>query len=644
MIKILPNTRNVIRDSLLTVAIGLSSFSVYAQAVRTYNGLHNNIEHPDWGAYHGEYLRIAPNAYADSISQAAFPNKINPRIVSNRLFKQQHIIPSTHNLSAFVWVFGQFIDHDITLLLPNKSEPLNIKVPQCDSVFDPNCFGNAIIPLSRAMSKPGSGTDISNPRNYRNSVTSWIDGSMIYGSEKDRADYLRTFQGGKLKLGKHGLLPMNTMDNTLAAPVDPHAPMMGNHNRNTIKLFVAGDIRANENIYLTTMQTLFAREHNRLCEKLKKKYPEWSDEKLYQHARKIVSGEIQAIFYERWLPAVGIHLPDYHGYDPSIRPNITLGFATAAFRMGHSLLNGKLLRMKDNCQPLPGGKLELKDAFFSPKLLVDMGKISPFLKGMSYQVEQELDCKVVDNVRNFLFGTPGIGMDLAAVNIQRGRDVGLPGFNKIREAYGLNRIESFQELCANPELVSILSELYGSVDDVDPWVGMLAEDNVQGSIFGETLITIMGRQFQALRDGDRFYYENDPVLTLDEKKAIKNTTLHDIIVANSDLELLQENVFYAEPECLYNRIPLKKDNLAMYVFPNPTSSVYNLAIHSDSESKARFRVINSVGQVISESPLPLTLGMNTYVEALDENLPEGIYFLNITDENESNTIKIIKSR
>src|SRR5205823_1787394 len=106
------------------------------------------------------------------------------------------------------------------------------------------------------------------------------------------------------------------------------------------KLFLAGDVRANENSELTSLQTLFVREHNRLATQIAKQHPAWSDEQIYQQARRLVIGEIQNITYNEWLPALlGQNaLPRYTGYNPGVNPGISNEFSTAAFRFGHSML------------------------------------------------------------------------------------------------------------------------------------------------------------------------------------------------------------------------------------------------------------------------------------------------------------------
>lgn len=135
---------------------------------------------------------------------------------------------------------------------------------------------------------------------------------------------------------------------------------------------------------------------------------------------------------------------------------------------------------------------------------------------------------------------------MASINIQRGRERGLPDFNTLREEFGLPAYTNWLDINSDYLVFDRLHDVY-QLDDMDPWVGMLAEEPVPGSIFGETVKKFMEIQFLALRDGDRFYYEIDPVLANADKEWIKNTTLHEVIMLNTGVTIMQNNVFEAMP-------------------------------------------------------------------------------------------------
>lgn len=451
-------------------------------------------------------------------------------------------------LSDYCWVWGQFIDHDLGLTPDGINEPAMIPVPAGDPWFDPMNTGTMMIPMMRNAFDPSTGTDPANPRRHPNMITAFIDGSGVYGSDEVRTNWLRTFSGGKLKVSAGNLLPFNTYTGEFDAPIDPNAPHMDNPVGISDKIPVAGDIRAGENPLLFSIHTLFVREHNRLCDVLSQEHPDWTDEQLYQQARKLVSGTIQSIVYNEWLPTLGIELPEYTGYKPDVNPQLMNVFTAAAFRLGHTLLNGNLRCLDNEGNVVPEGNLPLRDAFFNPFPAMASG-IEVFLKGMAEQTQQSFDPKVIDDVRNFLFGPPGPGgLDLASINISRGRERGLPDFNTVREAFGLTPYSFFQQINSSAAVFTILQDVYGGhIDRIDPWIGFLSEQPMTGKLLGSTLTKIMEVQFTALRDGDRFFYENDPVLNDQEKSKIRHTSFHDVIMRNTGISLMQDKVFESMP-------------------------------------------------------------------------------------------------
>ena len=536
------------RIILLLVSLTFFQLSTFGQENRTFDGSENNLQYPNWNATHSQLKRLTTTAYADGIAAPAGTTRPNPRIISNALFAQDSSLSDPRNLSDFVWVFGQFIDHDLSLTA-DSNEPAMIQVPAGDPWFDPFGQGTALIFMSRSEVMDGTGTDVNNPRQHGNEITAWLDASNVYGSDLERANWLRTFENGKMRMSSQRLLPFNTFDSNYTTTVDYGAPAMDDAVGISNYHFVAGDPRANENPLLASFHTLFVREHNRLCDTLLAVHPDWTDEETYQHARKMVGGLIQNVVYSEWLPSMGVEISEYTGYDASVDPRILNVFSAAAFRMGHTLLNSTLLRLDNEGNEIPAGHLSLQEAFFNPLSMIwSGGGVDPLFKGMGTQVGQDMDCKVIDDVRNFLFGPPGAGgLDLASININRGRERGLPDFNTIRADFGLVPYTSFEELNSDLVVANSMEQLYGDINDIDPWVGMLAEEHMTDALFGETIMKIMEYQFAALRDGDRFYFENDAALSAEEILEIKNTNLHDILMRNTNITLMQDNVFEAMP-------------------------------------------------------------------------------------------------
>jgi heme peroxidase/type IX secretion system substrate protein len=630
------------KSSFLLLFTLLMTWSLSAQENRTIDGTGNNPVHPEWGAYGTNQLHVGTIGFADGISIPGGEERPNPREISNRIFAQDNLLPDAMLLSDYAWVWGQFIDHDVTLTVDHETERADIAVPIGDAYFDPENTGTAIIAMRRSDYDPLSGTSEANPRAYPNRITSFIDASNVYGSYESRANWLRSFVGGQLKMSAGDLMPYNTLTGEYDGEIDPNAPGMDMLPTFT-KFFIAGDVRANENPLLTSIQTLFVREHNRLCEIYEVENPGWTDEQLYQHVRKIVGGTLQAIIYEEWLPTMGVHYEDYAGYDESINPGIMNVFSAGAYRYGHSVINSVLVRMDNEGYIIPEGNVFLRDAFFNPTVVVDGGGISPLLKGMASQVEQDFDAKIIDDLRNFLFGPPGAGgLDLAAININRGRERGLADYNTVREDFGLPRVEEFSQLSANPWLNEMFEQTYGDVDKIDMWVGMLAEDHMSNALFGETVMTILIQQFMALRDGDRFFYENDPALSIEEIDEIKNTRLVDVIYRNTEARNLQENVFLAEDQGSSSVAEAEIHPFELQAYPNPTRYDLNLQAVVSRSSDGILQITNQLGQLIYQEDISLTAGVNTFELSSIRELSAGLYYVQLTAGNTVDFVTVAK--
>jgi len=216
------------------------------------------------------------------------------------------------------------------------------------------------------------------------------------------------------------------------------------------------------------------------------------------------------------------------------------------------MLSSNLLRLDAQKNEIEAGHLSLAGAFFNPSLIEDEG-IDSLLRGLATQQCQELDEKVIDEVRNFLFGPPGAGgFDLASLNIQRGRDHGLPDYQSARERLGLRKVRHVRQITRKRETVSAIREVYPNLDAMDLWPVALCERDVRDSMVGPTLQRILVNQFRRLRDGDRFYYEGHLPKSL--VKLVNNQTLAKIIRRNTDIgREIQDNVFLTEPKAPTSR-------------------------------------------------------------------------------------------
>ncbi len=516
---------------------GVMRLAAEEDAYRSMDGHLNNFINDDWGMADTPLLRKVPSDYGDGISTPSGGDRPNQRDISNAIASQYGSIPEPRGLSDMIWQWGQFVDHDISLSAESEeaSEFLPIPIPTGDQYFDPYNTGTASLPFHRSVFDETDGGGVSRPREQMNAITSFIDGSNVYGSSEARGAALRTFSGGRLKTSGDDLLPRN-VDN------------FPNAGANGLDFVLAGDPRANEQTALTAMHTLWVREHNHWADLIAEHYPNATDEEIFQMARRIVVAEMQAITMNEFLPALfGRNVPTYKGYKINVPPMVALIFSTAAFRVGHTTISPTFLRVDDYGYDAPGGEVALRDAFFVPNSITDGNEIGYIMKGLASQKMQKIDTKVIDDLRNFLFGPPGAGgLDLVSLNLQRGRDHGLPPYNDVREAYGFDPVKKWSEITSDRKLRKALKNTYGDIDKIDPWIGLMSEDHAPGASIGTTLIAIIEDQFLRLRDGDRLWYENS--LSNEGVCFIEQQTLAKVIKRNTQITNIQDNVFFAERE------------------------------------------------------------------------------------------------
>lgn len=477
---------------------------------RSFEGSGNHLTNSGLNASGADFSRLGSAYFGDGVS-ALRTDLPNPRTVSNLVVDGDGDRPNPEGLSAMMYAWGQFIDHDINLTLSDDVNHIDIVIPPGDAVL------SGSISMTRAVIDPLTGI-AGQPAITTNNVTGWIDASMVYGSDSDTAASLRASDGHLLTSSGNNL------------PIVDGA-------------FLAGDIRVQENPDLTALQTLFVREHNRKVDALALSHPGWSGDQLYDQARAIVTAEIERITYREFLPhLLGAQTPAaYRGYSAAVDPRLSEEFAGAAFRFGHSIVSANLEKVDEHGNLL-GAAVSLKDAFFQdPADFVANDGADGLLRHLGSDLSNALDVHLVDDLRNFLFG-PSAGMDLAAINLQRGRDLGLGTLNETRLALGLKPYNSFKQISSDPEVRASLKAAYGSVDLVELWIGGLAEDHLPRAMVGQTFAFIIANQFENLRAGDRLWYQNqgfDPA-TLAQ---IESTTLSSLILDNTSTQFIQDDAF-----------------------------------------------------------------------------------------------------
>ncbi|XP_055843277.1 peroxidasin [Episyrphus balteatus] len=557
----------------------------YHSKYRSVDGTCNNLNNPTWGASLTAFRRIEKPIYENGFSMpigwmkgklyAGF-EKPSARLVSTTLISTKEITPDEH-ITHMVMQWGQFVDHDLDHAIPSVSseswDGIDCKktcefAPPCYPMEvppdDPRVKNRRCIDLIRSSAICGSGMtsvffDAVQPREQINQLTSYIDASQVYGFTQEFSHELRnlTTDEGLLRTGVH--FPHQKDMLPFAAPQDG-IDCRRNLNDNNMNCFVAGDIRANEQVGLLAMHTIWMREHNRIALKLKEINPHWDGDTLYQEARKIVGAQMQHITFNQWLPIVvgpsGMEkLGEYKGYNPSINPSIANEFATAAFRFGHTLINPILHRVNETYQPIPQGHLPLHKAFFAPWRIAYEGGVDPLLRGMFTTAaklkkpDQNLNTELTEK----LFLTQhAVALDLAAMNVQRGRDHGIPGYNMYRKFCNLTVAMTFDDLAkeiSDTEVRRKMEKLYGHPDNIDIFVGGILEDPVEGGKIGPLFQCLIVDQFRRLRDGDRFFYENPSVFLPEQLQQIKQANLARVLCDNGDnINEITENVFYLPKE------------------------------------------------------------------------------------------------
>nr|KAG5691359.1 hypothetical protein BaRGS_033408 [Batillaria attramentaria] len=464
----------------------------------------------------------------------------------------------TDRFSVMFMQFGQFIDHDMTAFPLPTEEDSTIKccnkngLHKRKSASHSDCFpidveDDSVFSSIRCMefirSVPAMNEEgnMIYPRENVNSVTSFVDGSLIYGSSEERMRELREDNGTGILLRTSfgGYLPLDRVDSCI-------------RRRTSDPCFLAGDDRVNEQPGLTTLHTVFVRYHNHLAISLRNRRPGASDEFIFQRARAIVGATLQNILYGQWLPLVlgpaymhryGLTTGRTVQYNPDIDPRIVSVFSTSAFRFGHSMIPHTL--------HIGNRRARLRDLFNKPfEVFENLDLLAVGLVNATglNQRAQRVDHHFAREITNHLFqprDRPRQALDLVSLNIQRGRDHGLPSFSRFRQACGLPPVSSFQDTCLG-NMGSTLQQLYSDVNDIDVFPGSMVEPRAEGAIVGPTIACLLSRQFHALKYGDRFYFETcsgHHGFSPRQMEELRKTSLAQVLCRTLQLSSVQRDVF-----------------------------------------------------------------------------------------------------
>uniref|UniRef100_A0A672J9W0 Thyroid peroxidase n=1 Tax=Salarias fasciatus TaxID=181472 RepID=A0A672J9W0_SALFA len=541
---------------------------------RSISGVCNNRQNPRWGAANTAMVRWLPAEYEDGQREPKGWNRErlhngfqlpSPRKVSREILRSSSK-PIDEDYSQMLVEWGQYIDHDVTFTPQSAGvSPEADCLNSCENVHP--CFPiqvkslvHGCIPFYR--SAPGCfvsvGCDIGQALQQQqiNAITSFMDASVVYGHTPTLENLLRDLSGqnGKLAVNDRFEDPRGRPYLPFVATLPSACQQDGKGHR--VDCFNAGDSRVNEGLPLIALHTLWLREHNRIAGELKHINGHWSAETLYQETRKIIGALHQIITMRDYIPKIigpasfDRHIGPYGGYDPTVDPSASNVFATAAFRFGHATISPILKRLNESFQEhehFP--HLRLHKTLFSPWRIVKEGGIEPILRGMvgtaasavganTLMAEEVTERMVVLNARRHV--------DLASLNLQRGRDHSLPGYNSWREFCGLSRVESLEdlrEIVRDDEVAEKILRMYGHPDNIDVWLGGLVENLLPGSRTGPLFACLIGRQMKAVREGDRFWWQAEGVFTQRQKNELLQFSLSRLICDNSDIEEVPPDSF-----------------------------------------------------------------------------------------------------
>uniref|UniRef100_A0A674EPN0 NAD(P)H oxidase (H2O2-forming) n=1 Tax=Salmo trutta TaxID=8032 RepID=A0A674EPN0_SALTR len=531
--------------------------------VQRYDGWYNNLAYHSRGAVGSRLVRLLPARYSDGVLQPLQePQLPNPRRVSDVTARGPSGLPSAHNQTVLSVFFGYHVAFEIQDSRPPGCPPefMHIPVPEGDPVFDPNRTGRVLLPFQRGPWEKHSSQSPNNPRTQVNLVTAWLDGSSIYGPSSSWSDALRSFSGGLLASGEQWDMPKRRGgSNLMWSAADPSTGQYGPEG-----LYELGNGWGNENVFTMAEGILWFRYHNYIASQLREKEPSWSDEDLFQSARKTVVATFQNIAFYEWLPGfLGEKtMSPYLGYQKFVDPGISPEFQAAAIRFASTMAPpGVFMRNKTchfqkvvNIDGSSSPAIRMCNSFWNrqnPNLKSGQD-IDHLIMGMASQIAEREDNIIVEDLRDYMYGPMRFSRsDLVALTVQRGRDFGLPSYNQVREGLGLAPVERWGDInpqlnTTNPQLFRDLADLYhGDISKLELFPGGLLEC-VDGP--GQVFSSIILDQFNRIRNGDRFWFENtqNGLFTAEELQAIRNTTFHDVITAvtSAEAEDIQRRVFF----------------------------------------------------------------------------------------------------
>jgi hypothetical protein len=475
---------------------------------RSADGSYNDLESPRMGMAQTRFGRNVPlsEVHTPSLRELTAPS---PRTISEALLARREFIPATSlNVLAAAWI--QFMTRDWFSHGENEpSQPYEIPLAPEDT------WPERPMRVQRTRRDPSRCPMSGSPPTFVNAVTHWWDASQVYGSDKALQLRLRSLQGGKLKLDAGGRL---LIDQATGAEL-------------------TGFLTDTNWTPLTLLHTLFAREHNAICDALHGAYPGWSDEELFQHARLVNAALLAKIHTVEWTPALLSHPTlsaamnanwwgvfgekiqknlgrvNQHealsGIPGGQRDHFGVPYAiteefVSVYRM-HSLVPDELqLRALRDHAPIRRCSLTDLLGASGHKLIDELG-IENLLYSFGTAHPGALRLHNYPQLLRTLKRFDGSQVDLATIDVVRDRERGVPLYTQLRRLLHLPVPKTFEQLTDNPEWARELRAVYGHVDLVDPLPGMLAEPLPAGMAFSDTAFRLFILMASRRLNSDRFF-------------------------------------------------------------------------------------------------------------------------------------------
>ncbi|HLJ66764.1 MAG TPA: peroxidase family protein, partial [Chloroflexota bacterium] len=482
---------------------------------RTPDGSYNDLAHPCMGMAGARFGRNIP---LDRTIPEREPSILepNPRIISRELMTRDRFRPaSTLNLLAAAWL--QFMIHGWFSHGQNvKESPWQVECEPDDPWPEH--------PMTILRTRPDSmvtARDDSRAPTFRNVSSHWWDGSQIYGSDAETLANLRSGERGKLRMDETGLLPIDPVTGL----DDEYSPS-------------ATGVYGNWWLGLSLFHTLFTREHNAICDRLAAEYPSWSDDDLFDHARLINAALMAKIHTVEWTPAILAH------------PALKIGMRANWWGLASERVNRLVGRISPSemISGIPGSSVNHHAAPYAiTEEFVAVYRMHPLLpdeicfrSARNHAVLQERtfmeiaftnarrreeEMSMVDLLYSFGVANPGAItlhnyprflqrldepdgtiVDLAATDILRNRERGVPRYNDFRRLLHMRPVRSFEELTDNRQWAEEIRRVYdGDLERVDLMVGLYAETPPAGFGFSDTAFRIFLLMASRRLKSDRFF-------------------------------------------------------------------------------------------------------------------------------------------